>query len=132
MAEFQFPANPTLNQQYLKWTWNGTSWVLSTQGDSIGDLSDVDITTIPPTENQLLVWNTVNWVPISLNDIGTAADLRDGGDFSQNTTSSISSQVYDGSDYSTLTTAAIDSAVLDGGLFVGISDTIFDGGLAVV
>ena len=36
---------------------------LLTQYTSVGDLTDIDITTTPPTNNQVLKWDGTNWVP---------------------------------------------------------------------
>ena len=36
---------------------------LLTQYTTIGDLSDIDVSTTPPTTNQVLKWNGTNWVP---------------------------------------------------------------------
>ncbi len=36
---------------------------LLTQYSGIGDLANVDITTVAPTSNQVLKWNGTNWVP---------------------------------------------------------------------
>lgn len=36
---------------------------LLTQYTTIGDLSDIDVTTTPPTNNQVLKWDGTNWVP---------------------------------------------------------------------
>lgn len=36
---------------------------LLTQYTTIGDLSDIDVSTTPPTTNQVLKWDGTNWVP---------------------------------------------------------------------
>ena len=36
---------------------------LLTQYTSVGDLTDIDVTTTPPTNNQVLKWDGTNWVP---------------------------------------------------------------------
>ena len=38
---------------------------------AVGDLTDVDTTTTPPTEGDVLTWDGTAWVPVTVVDGGT-------------------------------------------------------------
>lgn len=87
-----------------------------------------------PADNMPYVRYNNTWIDLqaALDILEGIAEITDGGDFSQNTSSTNNSQVFDGGDYTLVTSSATDSAVLDGGFYEAAIDTILDGGLATV
>jgi len=90
-----FPTNPTQGDTYtsndILWSYDGTAWNLSSftntvdlTSASIDALSDVDTSTITPTDGQSLVWNTAGsvWSPSTVSGGGS-------GDANQNAFSNI-------------------------------------------
>ena len=82
--------NVTTGQLY---TYVGTSW-LSTAGlttlefSSVGDLSDIDITTAAPVTGQALVWDGTKFIPgdsFSQSDFDTAFGLKTTSDLTEGT-----------------------------------------------
>lgn len=55
--------NPYVNMNITAGGVGDTRVSLLTQYSSIGSLSNVDVTTTPPTNDQVLKWNGTNWVP---------------------------------------------------------------------
>lgn len=87
-----------------------------------------------PSNNNYYVRYNGSWVDLSdaLDAIAGLADIRDGGDFSQGTSTTSGTQTYDGGDVTLTTSAATDASVLDGGLYTGLTNTTLDGGIATV
>lgn len=58
--------SPVADGEVLTWVDANNRWepvAPSGGGASIDDLTDVDTTTTPPTQDQVLVWNGTSWVP---------------------------------------------------------------------
>jgi hypothetical protein len=74
------------------------------------------------------------WVDLeaALAIIAGQADVIDGGDADQVSSSTDNSVTYDGGNADTQATVAIDSAIAEGGLAEPELDTLIDGGLATV
>ena len=91
-----FPNSPTNGDTYVSnnttWQYDGTAWNIvgfdsnvNISNLSIDALTDVDTTTIPPSNGQSLVWNagSSNWLP------GTVESGGGGGEVNQNAFSTI-------------------------------------------
>ena len=76
---------------YVDTTWISTAGLTTLEYSSVGDLSDVDITTAAPTDGQALIWDNANskFVPgdsFSQSDFDTAFTAKDTDDLSEGST----------------------------------------------
>lgn len=106
----------------------GFTFITAGTGGGGGGISDA------PSNNNYYVRYNGSWVDLSdaLDAITGLADIRDGGDFSQGTSTTSGTQTYDGGDLTLTTSAATDASVLEGGLYTGLTNTTLDGGIATV
>lgn len=87
---------------------------------SLADLNDVDLTTTPPANNNVLKYDGVNWVPAEGGGTGTGSIRGDGGNFTTGLVGfDFATGVYGGGNF---TTPSIDTPIelegaMDGGSF---------------
>ena len=126
MAQLQFPANPTLNQVYEQYTWNGSEWIITPSSTSFVEEAPAD--NIPYVRYNL-AW--ISWA--QARDItAQLADIVDGGDADSGLSTTATNTVFDGGDADLVSSVAFDSAILEGGVAEPESDNIIDGGLATL
>ena len=124
MAEYQFPANPVLNEVYDKYTWNGSEWILTPSSEIFVEEAPAD--NIPYVRYNL-AW--ISWA--DARDItAQIADIVDGGDFDAGLSTTGTNTIFDGGDFDLASSVALDSTVLDGGEFLPADDNVIDGGIA--
>lgn len=80
MAILDFPTSPTLNQTYVAngktWTWNGTSWTVSTSVTGNIAFSVNTISTVGTNENLILSPNGSGSVSVTSPFSDSAGDIR--------------------------------------------------------
>ena len=151
---FDFPANPTIGQEYLNYTWNGANWVL-TSSDALDfsgrafvtefDADDIFLLNITedggvtydprailasnifaPSDSKYYVQQNLDWVDLdfALTQVGLFADVIDGGDFGLTLALGSDNDIFDGGDFSTTTANGTTTEALDGGAFAGVASNL--------
>lgn len=151
---FDFPANPAVGQEYLNYTWNGSTWVLISSDplnffnrDIVVDFSpddlfllnttaDAGVTYTPkaiaadnvfaPSDNLYYVQQNLEWIDLglALTQVGLFADVVDGGDFGLTVALGADNDIFDGGDFLNTVANGTTSEALNGGAFAGTASNL--------
>ena len=96
MAALNFPASPSLNDQYTAngktWEWDGTSWNIVPPSALLSTLNDVSFSSV--SSDELLKYDGTNWVNTDALTIDSSSRIiaSSGSAFIYNTTTTSTSK----------------------------------------